>query len=205
MAKNERIDWSRYHLDFPQRYFEGSLYDVRLSFFLEDHPEIKTVLEIGGGKGNLELRERGIDTWLLDPYFPAAGWMKGKVTWNTDMKFNLIVARNSINYLTKKEIKQIPSLGNIFFANSFAACPPIKWTERPFVSESLEQGIERARFNIDTLKIDHELLFESGRIIRHSFFYYSIKEYKEILPSVKIEQYNKNSILLFLGASFELK
>lgn len=204
--KEKLVDWERYHLDFPSKYFDQSYFDVTVKFYLLDHPGIKTAVDIGGGRGNPLLRELGLKVWLLDPFVKCSGWMRGKIGWSTDKKFDFVIARGSINYLTPEEIIQILKLmkiGGVFFANSFAQCPPSDWVSRRFVNAKGEKGIEKFRYNAETKKVEHLLIFKNREDIRHTFYYYSMKQYKKMLPSIKIERYKKNSLLLSIGAKWE--
>lgn len=194
------VNWNQYQLYFPKRYFERTYFDEKLEFFLHTSFPIKTALDIGGGRnGTAALKVYNIKTWLLDPFVHGfAEWMQGKTTWNSIRKFDLIVARGSINYLTEDQIRKIFSLKfkKFFIANSFDEHPDSIWTERPFLTLSGESGIEKFKYNEQSRTVEHKLEFKNGFEIEHNFYYYSEEQFRKMIPNVEIEKYGKNSILL---------
>lgn len=196
------VDWKNYRTTFPKRYIELSRIDDVVEEKVNDLKFGSKVLDIGGGDGTNALKkralEKSISVLLLDPFVDPVYWMQGKVDWENDIRFDLIVARGSINYLLENEIRKIPKMGKFFIANSFKLPPSKKWTEREYENAKGETGIERFKYVSSKNIIIHELICQDGKTISHSFFYYTEDQYKEMIPNVKIFSYDKNSILLTL-------
>lgn len=128
-------DWNKYREYFPTRYFSLGDFDEYLRNYLTKNPQVETILDIGGGAfGSEVLKDFNKKVYLLDPFIDQApDWMEGKVGYDHQMKFDLVVARGSINYLTPDQISQIllwikPK--GMFVANTFLTAPSNDWTER---------------------------------------------------------------------------
>ena len=132
------VDWETYDEVFPDRYLEPSAFDEKvkkeaLAAVFELLPQgtcgpgpqlFVDVLDIGGGKsGTRHIQHHLNKCWLLDPFVEGApDWMEGKVDWDTDKKFKLIVCRGSFNYLQRQQIMKIPSMlkrNGVFIFNTF--------------------------------------------------------------------------------------
>lgn len=61
------IDWKKYRLNFPERYFKRTLFDEKVESLLQIFPDIKTVLEIGGGYGSGILKLYNKETLAIRP------------------------------------------------------------------------------------------------------------------------------------------
>lgn len=207
------VNWNVYRDVFPKRYIEPSHFDSVLYDFLKANFKsfsskggwIKTALDIGGGKGTGALekfacQDYGLGVWLLDPNVEKRWWMRGSVGWDTDIKFDLVVARGSINYLNKTQIRKIPSMGCVFFANTFIEHPGTEWVTREYETINGNKGLEQFRYHQLWKMIEHKLISRYGYTIEHRFHYYEIEEYQEMLPGVQFEHYNKNSLILRLDA-----
>ncbi len=193
--------WGNYRTTFPERYIQQGYFDEYIrKVALELNP--KTILDVGGGSEGTEvLRELGIPVYLLDPYIPEKPWwMTGMVEWDTIERFDMIVARGSINYLARDELSKLSEFldsRGVFVANTFLEHPPEKWVEREYRSISGQKGLERFRYNPKKKIIEHELIPESGDKITHSFFYYSPADYKKIFPNSRLIKYKDNSAILY--------
>ena len=193
--------WTDYKKTFPVQYINLGYFDEYVrQVVLEKKP--KLILDVGGGiDGSVVLKGTDSAIYLLDPFISVnPEWMDDKVDWDTTKQFDLIVARGSINYLTKDELDRVKSLLNpfgTFIANTFLVSPPEQWTKRPYETVAGEKGVERFRYNQEKGVVEHELLPEHGVKIAHTFFYYSPEEYKTMFPGLKIINHKKNSAILY--------
>ncbi|HSI21070.1 MAG TPA: methyltransferase domain-containing protein [Verrucomicrobiae bacterium] len=192
--------WDNYRSTFPKRYITPGFFDEYLENCLRQrHP--KTILDIGGGtEGTAALQEIGVPTYLLDPFVKGKpDWITEKVPWDTTLTFDAVVARGSINYLTKEELLRTQEMlnpGGTFIANTFLNPPPEEWGERPYQNSLGHTGIERSRYNPSTSSIEHVLIPSKGEPIEHSFFYYSPEEYRALFPRITLTTYKGNSVIL---------
>jgi hypothetical protein len=200
-------DWNKYREEFPKRYWEQGLFDENLSSMLESmHKEygFKSALDVGGGVlGTLVLKDfaqhHNVEVDLLDPFISVKPeWMRNKVDWDIENKYDLIVARGSINYLTLEQMSQLKRMmspSSILIANTFLNAPSSQWSEREVSNINDEKGIERSRLvgNI----IEHEIIFHKYKHL-HTFFYYPIEEFQKVWGNIEIINYAKNSSLLIV-------
>lgn len=157
-------------------------------------------MDIGGGEeGTKWLNTFKIKTNLLDPFVKKPKWVNKKISWSDCKKYDLIVARGSINYLKEWEIRTIPPRltdKGIFLANSFVRPPSREWTSRHYTNGKQEIGFEKFRLNKRNL-IEHEIHIQ-GIVVDHTFFYYTPNQFKSMLPGVKLIPYGTNSVRLEL-------
>lgn len=190
-------DWNNYRKFFPKRYFEKGFFDVYIEKMLEKIKG-KQILDIGGGAFGTEVLNNGAnDVYLLDPNIKKKPeWMKGQVDWTTNEKYDLIVARGSVNYLSPEEISRIPLMlkhKGIFIANTFQEKPSTDKRERFVENASGEQGVESVLSQGSI--IFHELKFANYEI-KHNFYYYSLDEYSKMLSYIQFIPYNNNSVIM---------
>lgn len=195
-----KINWRQYRASFPRRYLEAGTFDGVLATALAKRKP-RRALDIGGGvEGTHALQAAGVETWLLDPFVDKPAWAKDMLTWDKLLVFDFIVARGSINYLTKKQIASIPAYldkGGIFLANTFATPPTKAWSERPYSNINGQVGVERVR--LQRGKVEHELLI-GGKKIAHKFFHYPLETWAKLMPGSNWTRYGKNSVLVSLNA-----
>lgn len=195
------VDWKKYYEEFPLRYVNYGFFDVTLETFIRRYGKDLVAVDIGGGIGTARLRNSRVKTWLLDPYVNKREWMAGSICWeefmNSPGRFDIAVLRGSINYLNRKQIESIPKVCQGFIANSFER-PKEGWRARRYESIS-SNGIELSNYSKESNKIQHILVDDNMRVIEHSFNVYGSEYFKELIPDVKIERYNKNSLLLTHG------
>jgi len=196
-----KLDWENYRTTFPDRYLRSGFFDQEVKAATQVGHSM-TILDIGGGEGTVAIRDnvrcnKELKVYLLDPHVKAPHWMAGNVSMETDIHFDLGVARGSINYLTKPEIKKLPSLCTHLMANTFKNPPGTEWVSRAAENTFRKPLIERYRLReFKQARVEHELILEDGQKISHSFFYYTVEDFKELWPGVKIVEYGKNSIIL---------
>ena len=194
--------WNDYRAIFPSRYIENGYFDERISQFISEFEYI-SVLDVGGGTTGTEaLKKPNVVVDLLDPFVNIKPeWMNKKIDWDYSNKYDLIVCRGSVNYLTIEEficIQDMLDPGGSFLFNTFLDQPSEEWSERPYVTIDGNSGIERSRFNRSNSTIEHELEYDGG-VLPHIINYYSEDQYKTIFPGIFIEKYKKNSaICLYL-------
>jgi len=193
-------DWNNYKNIFPTRYLELGYFDEYIKKFVLDKKP-KKILDIGGGvDGTTALKDSGALVYLLDPFVTnKPDWIYEKIDWNNNEKFDVIVARGSINYLTEAElikIKDFVNPGGYFIANTFLNPPDENWSERPYVNVSGQNGIERSRYITEKKTIEHELILPTRKTVNHLFFYYSPSDYLKIFPNINTTEYKKNSAIL---------
>lgn len=155
------VDWGRYYDMFPGKYFGTREIMDKLLTMAENHPELMS-MEVGG---NTTCRCR----YNLDPN------MKGSnaISYDDleDMKFDIIVARNSINYLSADELNRVMASlkdNGVFMANSFAMAPDIAVR-----NESHEVAVKGSGL------INH-FLMDGDDIYTHSFYARGLEDYKKM-------------------------
>lgn len=170
-----RVDWNIYNSQFPAKYF--GIPEEMQSIMDENIHKDCVSLEVGGNKAN-------ICTYNLDTNIKQ---LNNKITYLDleDMKgkFDFILLRNSINYLTENQLellKEALKVGGIIVANSFANAPDIKITDN-------EVSIKRNG------KIEHTLMV-GDQLYKHSFYARGKEEYKAL--GFKTKRYSKTGILI---------
>ena len=150
------------------------------------------ILDIGANKGTEILKEtksyKHAKLYFLDPFIKKPKWYHQQIDWKelfeTKQKFDIIIAKNSLSYLTEKEISLIPELlkeGGIFIANTFIHPKEI---DKEFInSKTGIKGREKTVFKKG--KIYHYLHIDNN-VIEHSFYYYDVYKLIEIFENKKI-------------------
>lgn len=195
-----KIDWTKYNELFPDRYLsESTKLDEELKKIIFKRIDTLISLDIGGNINGTELL-KFTKAYFLDPFVIKPHWYIEQLDWDDiwsqKYKFDLIVCKNSINYLSDTNIGFLPELltkDGIFIANSFFLPNEIN---REFKnSNSGKNGIERTEFR-DGI-IHHYLEFD-GQTIEHTFNYYSIEQYIDMFegfnPNFQIT--GKNSMII---------
>lgn len=198
-------NWNLYREQFPVRYWEEGLFDEKLTMQLNRLSQsIKKGLDVGCGVlGTLALKDfaikNNVSVDMLDPFVDnKPSWMHEKVTWENINKYDLIIARGSINYLTSHQMQKLEMMLNnngILMANTFLIAPSKEWSERETKNASGEVGIEKSRLvgNI----VEHRIIFKDYDI-SHNFYYYSEDDYRKIFKNIEFITYAKNSTLLIV-------
>jgi hypothetical protein len=200
-------DWNLYKEQFPTRYWQPGIFDKKLleklEILINNGFKIKSMLDVGGGvNGTMIIKDltsnNKIPVDFLDPFvLLKPDWMRNKINWNSSEKYDLIIARGSINYLTIEQLEKLKSMMSanaILIANTFLTAPDKNWTEREVINVTEEKGIEKSRL-VGKI-IEHEIIFPTYTI-NHNFFYYSLEDYNKIFTKLEIETYGKNSSLIF--------
>lgn len=158
------------------------------------------MLDIGGGTtGTSYIFDYSDDCWLLDPFVETVNTkFAGRIDWENEMKFDVIVARGCFYYLSESQIKKIPTMLNpngVFVANIFRYPTT---GEREYETLDGEYGLEKWTFE-DGI-VTHELHPKNKNVIyTHQFVYRSWDEICKLLDGVSRYPYKKNSCLLTLG------
>lgn len=196
------IDWSSYEEKFPERYWLPSQFDLILeSWMRKCATQEMSLLDVGCGiHGTKSIaRWKGVNWFALDPFVPTpegyqeASWPLGGA------KFDVIVLRGSINYLTKEQLLELKSAlkeGGSLLANTFLTKPDEEWRERPYIDGRGISGIERSRCVSGV--VQHQLVLEK-EIIDHTFFYYDKAQIETWFEGVDFLNYGKSSSALYFG------
>ena len=166
------VDWKRYYELFPAKYF--SIPNV-MKHTIENCVSSET-LEVGGNAR--------VDTkYALDAFVKAGN--AENICWSDveKMHFDLVAAKNSINYLTLYEIKMLIEHTNQMVANTFLLPPTEKICEN-----------EASVLDTETKQILHTLRLPDNPIMRHSFYAYTRDDYESV--GLIVTPYGKNSALL---------
>ena len=200
-------NWNNYRDFFPDRYWKIGDVDT---FFLKKINELniekENLLDVGGGALGTEILKNMFKKHiLLDPNITnIPNYINKNVTFQelkaNKEKFNLIVARGSINYLNELEIKQLKSLidekGLIIF-NTFCEPPSEDWNKKIYETDGVKIE-ESARFNKEKNIVEHELITNNKKIV-HTFNYYSEVHLKTLLgDNLENFKYGKNSVVYYL-------
>lgn len=168
------VDWEKYLKTFPDKYFgiPQAFQDI-----LDQYQEAET-LEIGG---NLY----PVGKYSYDPYVAAVSGSIN-IDWNEIARhnFDLIFAKNAINYLTKEEITALLQRSDRFIANTFRVPPEKKITE------------EEASICCDG-KIHHFLRLMDDSVLEHEFFAYDENFWRSL--GLTVTPYGSNSALVSKG------
>jgi hypothetical protein len=191
--------WNNYREQFPVRYLQPSKFDEDLTKFLQSHPKAYLkVLDIGGGEeGTKALNLPRNEVYYLDPYVvkPPA-WVKGRINWDSNETFDLVIARGSLNYLTPEQLEKIPlflNKGGTFMANTFLKPPGPTWQEKEVTNAYGVKGLERTRLVNNT--VEHQVIFPDYQV-NHSFFYYSLDDYFSYFKFLLYQPYGHNSVII---------
>jgi len=161
----EKINWTTYNQIFPDRYLEPSYFDEYIEEIVKEKRSF-SCLDIGCGiDGTKVLDRRNCMVTSLEPNCKSPWGIN--IDWNSYEKFNLIIARGSLNYLTPHEIGKIRELmgfhNSTFVANTFLN-PPDSRRVRPFLNSHNDvRGFEMSlSYNKDDVKmIKHYLVILS--------------------------------------------
>lgn len=198
------IDWNQYKDIYPDRYLKPSMFDAKKHQFIDtlyflNKRKPLVILDIGGGKtGSIDFEQRDKNhVYLLDPYVSGLpDKYSGSIDWNTKfLKFDIIVCRGALNYLSEQEIKLIPDLlklNGLFLFNTFSK--PTQ-TIRSYTKNGEHAGFEETRFIKEKNIIKHMLIPHNGvSIIEHDIIYYSPEKIQELYKKCIItKESNKNS------------
>lgn len=200
-------DWNKYREYFPERYWMPGEADKIFKKSLEGAKINKeNLLDVGGGEYGTESLDGMFENhYILDPNIvefknkklKPYGWfiLKNSKLLQS-LQFDAIVARGSINYLTRHEIISLKAAlkqNGIMLFNTFLTPPPITWTKKSYTHK--EMFIEEyARFNFSKNKVEHRLIF-NGNKIEHTFHYYPEWFFKEVFgPDLVVHRYGANSV-----------
>lgn len=165
------VDWSKYYEQFPDRYFgvPKAMQDI-----IDQYNKNGNTLEIGCNKSTEA-------EFAYDAFVQAKN--ATNLTWDEigESYFDLVYAKNAINYFSSDEIKFVLAHTKHFVANSFRSASTEKVTER-----------EAAICYNGT--VYHTLHLSDDSIACHQFYAYNEDDWKSF--GFNIEPYGKNSILL---------
>ena len=172
------VDWSEYYNLFPSRYFSTP-------------SEISSMAEEFKGKETLEIgaNKESCCKYSYDPYVQAENAIN--LSWSEvlDKRFDLIVIKNAINYLTYRQLRDLVGITNRFIANTFLIAPEEKVTAN-------EAAILYDGKVYHTLRLPdgQGVPVSSGGIMRHTFYAHSKEDYEKL--GLKVTPYGKNSALV---------
>lgn len=200
-------NWNKYRDFFPDRYWKiGEVDNFFLKKINELNIERKNLLDVGGGAlGTEVLKNMFKKHVLLDPnIMNVPNYINENVTFQklqfNKEKFDVIVARGSINYLNEWEIKQLKELRNengLIIFNTFCEPPSENWNKKVYETNGMKIE-ESARFNNEKNIVEHELITNNKKIV-HTFNYYSEAQFKKILgENLESFKYGKNSVIYYL-------
>lgn len=211
------VDWSKYREIFPEKHMKVSEFDHivwNLHKQIVDHtlPNSVSVLEIGGGADDFNVEffthpDGSSKYWNLDPY---CGKGYGWDLLYQDMKFDLVLCRGMLGYLTEIQIKKMVEYAGskgIVILNTFFNMP----TELVFSGYKSKQGV-----GIEYVQpgnswscpgLTHTLIpdDDSLPVIRHEILYYSFHDIVKLTrianPKAKVAcyLYKDNSIAIAIG------
>ena len=167
----EDIDWDKYYLQFPKKYFNEN---EQIKELLKQY-ENKETLEVGGNNKNRT-------KYCLDKYVKT----QNSISYS-DLKenqFDLIVIENAINYLSEEEILKLQfslKKDGLLVANTFNSSPEYRIRENEFVYA-------------DNKFVNHYLLLDEEKVVYHKFFNRDAKYYEHL--NFEIEKYGNNSLFL---------
>lgn len=166
------VDWDQYYSVFPARYFSVP---SEIADAIHRH-EGQETLEIGGNS-HVETK------YSYDPYVPAENAINQSKSEVLSSRYDLVVAKNSINYLEREFIQSVMARTNEFIANTFLVPPEKKVTDA-----------EAAVYDESSQRIYHHLLTDCDDVMVHDFFAYTQKDYEAM--GFEVTPYGKNSAIL---------
>lgn len=170
--KFSEVDWNKYYELFPEKYF--SIPDaIENEIKLHSKHEI---LDVGANKNPCGY-------FMLDPYVSVENVTNLTYEHLKENWFELIVIKNAINYLSKKELTLLQKAlkpNGILIANTFFAAPNLKVTDNEvsFCNNSI---------------VNH-FLFVNDNIYKHCFNGYNVNFYQKM--NFEIFPYGKNSAIV---------
>lgn len=177
------VDWSRYYELFPERY-------TKPCPVMEDYIrrfDGKETLEIGGNV-------RATGKYSYDPYVESPSAIN--LDWDQviSMRFDLVFARNAVNYLSRKELEAILTCCDNFVANTFLEAPKHKVTDREAVT--LDDSVPSMPM------VMHALRLPDDGIMVHRFHAHGVETYESL--GLRVIPYGKNSALVVKGCALSL-
>lgn len=169
----EFVDWDRYDEIFPKKY-------------MRPIKQIDEVLEKYKGKETLELGGNHYSTtkYVFDPFISKSDTAEMiSLSFLESHKFDLIVCKNSINYLSESRINMaLDSLaeGSMFIANTFDGAPKLKITENEV---AFSNGM-----------VVYHYLVHDGHLYFHKFDDRNAEWYEK--RGFTVEKYGKNSLIV---------
>lgn len=166
------VNWERYYELFPERYF--GMPDL-----------MEEIIESYRGKETLEVGCNALayTKYAYDPYVSAENAINLTYEEYMSKHFDLVVARNSINYLDMDTIKSLLERTEYFIANTFRAAPSEKVSDR------------EASVVLDGY-VHHALRLPDDSIMPHTFHAYTVEDFEKLGFRVA-QNYGKNSVLLY--------
>lgn len=170
------VDWGDYYKKFPGRYFGTRDNIEKILCYAESHPELES-MEVGGNstcrcKYNLDPNMHGSDVLS---YADLDG-----------RKFDIIVARNSINYLSEEELAKVMSSlkdDGMFIANGFANAKEVTKRIYPYGKNKelnkMELAIKQFDQEKNAMMIHHFLILDDD-IYEHSFYARGEEDYRRL-------------------------
>jgi len=180
LKKFKDINWNTYYEDFPSRYF-SSPKEIEEILNTENLRNIES-LEVGG---NTNVATK----YSLDPFVESKTAINITYADLEHKKFDVIICKNAINYLTKDEIEKLKNaLGDngIFIANTFN-----------HISKNSTRDNEVVHFDGD--KINHYLIMKNDDIILHQFYFYDEKFFRNLGFNTKLYNDGRSILLSYKG------
>ena len=165
------VDWNKYHQQFPAKYF--SIPD-EMKEFIEKHKTNRSI-ELGANKESML-------PYAFDPNVLAENAIN--VMNPERMDWDLVVAKNAINYMELDFLREILKHCKYFMANTFAAASLEKITD-----------CEAAVQDTNTGMICHTLLLSDDQVMEHCFHAYKEEDYQKL--GLKTKHYGRNSLLVY--------
>lgn len=149
------MDWNKYYEQFPEKYFST-------------RQNMEEIIQSFKGKETLEIgcNNSSDAKYAYDKFVKASNAIN--LTWNDvlNKKFDLVYARNAINYFTKDEILAVLKRTKHFVANTFRVAPDEKISDR---EASVSDG-----------KVYHVLRLADDSIVYHDFYAYNEDDWKDM-------------------------
>lgn len=164
-------DWNLYREQFPARYF--SCPDEITEAIKNAGPN---TLEIGANK-------KSEAKYVYDKYVNCSGAINLTEDEVFEHEYDLVYAKNAVNYIKLDFLKKILTVTDHFIANTFLVAPNEKITEN--------EAVITDNHNI----VHHNLRLKNDALIRHQFYAYSEDDYRSL--GLLIEPYGKNSAIIF--------
>lgn len=168
--KKKPVDWGRYYEQFPEKYF-GTREEMEDVLKRAEVRRDLMSLEVGG---NTRCRCR----YNLDPYMPG-----DNVISYADLKdktYDIIVARNSISYLSEDELRKVADAlkpDGVFLANAPAAGPDVKISENS--GRKLETAVRFFNRETGAWMYSHSLILDD-QIYVHQFYDRKPEDYERL-------------------------
>jgi hypothetical protein len=206
-SKTKDIDWNDYNNIFPERYLKESEFDSVVKQEIKElNVKLKrkiSLLEIGSNK-LIRYHDKNLinSYYVFDKYVmvdnPEVIQIDEKDIPST--KVDLVVLRGTINYLNKDEISRLREIimknKCILLFNTFKNPSVIN---RNYTSKT-SQGTESTYYDTNKKQITHILLPSgSDNAIKHSFFYYSLDDFKALLTPLNLDIRESNNSLYIKG------